>query len=439
MVRISLAKRPLSFPAAREFGETDGLSLSPKSSRRPGFEERLERARVKGYLYCKLKIGGILPGRTIKMMEDVMKPFIFSADSHVREPNSLFIDAMPESLRKHAVHVIKDGDTLITKTETKNIFKLRLAANPDFGGATRLGIHDLGGRLTDMEKDGIDAEIAFPSLGLWLYAVEDPEAELGQCEIYNNWNNEYFSGHLDRFVRCGVLPVRNLEYAQQELRRIHKMGFTAAMLPSIPMAGIPKYNDPAWDPLFALAGELGVVFVLHTGTGAETVINERGPGAAVINYTMQMNDGINAIMYLVAGGVLDRNPKAQVAVIECGASWLAALAERLDEVYVAHDIFVRPKLSMMPSEVIKRQVSCSFQHDRACIMSRSVTGTRALMWASDYPHAEGTFPISQEVIGGLFADIDISEEDKQAILGGNAARLFKFAHPAVTPELASVA
>ncbi|MDO7842201.1 amidohydrolase family protein [Sphingomonas immobilis] len=368
-----------------------------------------------------------------------MKPFIFSADSHVREPNSLFVDALPESLRRHAVRVVKEDDTMITRTEDKVIFRLRLAKNPDFGGTTRLGIYDLDGRLVDMDKDGIDAEIAFPSLGLWLYAIDDPEAELAQCEIYNNWNNDYFSGRLDRFVRCGVLPVRDLANTQRELKRIAAIGFTAAMLPSITAPGIPKYNDPAWDPVFHLAGELGIVLVLHTGTGAETVTGEKGPGAAVINYSSQMSDGVAAIMYMVSGGVLDRNPKAQVAVIECGASWLAAIAERMDEVYVAHDIFVRPKLSMMPSEIIKRQVTVSFQHDRACIMSRSVTGTRALMFASDYPHAEGTFPHTQDVIGKLFDGIDISEDDKLDILGRNAARLFRFDHALIAPTKVPVA
>ena len=363
-----------------------------------------------------------------------MKPFIFSADSHVREPNSLFLDNLPASLKPHAIRTVKEGDTLITRTDEKVIFKLRLAANPDFGGTTRLGIHDLNGRLVDMEKDGIDGEIAFPSLGLWLYAVSNPDAEMAQSQIYNDWNAKYFEAHLDRFVRCGVLPVQDLTNTQIELKRLATMGFTAAMLPSITPTGIPKYNDPVWDPVFQLGGELGVVFVLHTGTGAETVISERGPGAAVVNYSQQMNDGINAIMYLTAGGVLDRNPKAKVAVIECGASWLAALSERMDEVYVAHDIFVRPKLSMMPSEIIKRQVYISFQHDRACIMSRSLVGSHALMWASDYPHAEGTFPHSQKVIEDMFAGIDITPEDKADILGGNAARLFRIERPVAQPE-----
>ena len=362
-----------------------------------------------------------------------MRAFTFSADSHVREPNTLFFDTMPASLHRHALRVVKEGDMLITRTEDKVIHRLSLRKAPDFGGHSRLGIYDLNGRLADMEKDGIDAEIAFPSLGLWLYAVGETEAEIAQCIAYNDWNNTYFSGHLDKFVRCGVIPVRDLAAAQDELRRTAGMGFTAAMLPSITPVGVLRYNDPAWDAVFAVAGELGIVLVLHTGTGAETVIAERGPGAAVVNYSTQMSDGIEAIMYMVAGGVLDRNPNTQVAVIECGASWLAALAERMDEVYVAHDIFVKPKLSMMPSEIIKRQVTVSFQHDRACIMSRSVTGTRSLMWASDYPHAEGTFPRSRAVIGSLFDGIDITEQEKAAILGGNAARLFRFDTPKVTP------
>ena len=141
-----------------------------------------------------------------------------------------------------------------------------------------------------------------------------------------------------------------------------------------------------------------------------------------------------SVMQLVAGGVLDRFPGARVACIESGASWLAAVAERMDEVYEAHHAFVRPTLSIKPSEIIARQVACSFQYDRACIMSRSVTGVWALMWGADYPHHEGTFPRSRDVLAHLFDGIDISEQDKADIVGLNAARLFRLPHPAVTPR-----
>jgi predicted TIM-barrel fold metal-dependent hydrolase len=368
--------------------------------------------------------------------------FVFSADGHIVEPSDLFSANMPKSLAFHAIHGEVRGEYRCTVSGDKIIHRMRMRPGAT-GEATAmralapgeapprkaLGHNNIEGRLKDMKDEGIDAEIVFPSLGLWTYAVEDIEAELATCQIYNDWNSGFFAGHLDTFIRCGVLPVRDLNNTIAELKRVAALGFTAAMLPVVIPPGIPKYNDEAWDPVFQMAGELGVVFVLHTGTGLADVVVERGPGGAVINYTRQMNDGADAVMMLVAGGVLDRAPKARVAVIEAGASWLPALAERMDEVYIAHSVFVRPKLSRMPSQVIGDQVKCSFQYDRACIIARDVIGHQAFMWGSDYPHAEGTFPNTQKVLPKLFEGIEISEREKTDILGGNAARLFRLPRP----------
>ncbi|MDB5423679.1 MAG: amidohydrolase, partial [Phenylobacterium sp.] len=253
------------------------------------------------------------------------------------------------------------------------------------------------------------------------------------CQLYNNWNNDYFSGHLDTFVRCGILPVHNFRNTVSEIKRLAGMGFTAAMLPSLIEAnsGLPLYNDEAWDPVFEAGQEHGVVFVLHTGTGREDVRAQKGPGGAIVNYTIQMCDGMHSVMHMVAGGVLDRFPGAKVACIESGASWLPALAERMDEVYEAHHMFVKPKLSLTPREIMARQVACSFQYDRACIMARSVVGTQSMMWGADYPHHEGTFGRTRDVLAHLFDGIDISDRERADILGGNAARLFRLNHPKV--------
>jgi predicted TIM-barrel fold metal-dependent hydrolase len=357
--------------------------------------------------------------------------FVFSADSHIVEPPDLFESGLPASLRPGAIRMeLRDG-YIMTVSGDKLIHRLRvnqpLSAKTEGAplSAVRLGTRDLAGRMQDMQKDGIDAEIVFPSLALWTYVLEDPELELATAQVYNDWNDGFFAEHLERFVRCGVLPVRRFADTLAELRRIAAKGFTAAMLPSAVPPGLPAYNLDVWDPVFALAAELGVVLVMHTGTGLENVVVERGPGAAVINYTRQMLDAQGSIMALVAGGVLDRHPNAQMAVIESGASWLAGLSERMDEVYRAHHAYVSPKLSVTPGEVIRRQVKCSFQSDRACIRSRGITGHEAILWGSDYPHAEGTFPRSREVIRGLFEGVEISEREKADILGGTAARLFR--------------
>ena len=376
--------------------------------------------------------------------------FVFSSDGHVVEPKEIFDEGLPRSLKPHGIHSERQGDHICTMAGEKVLHRTRIvkrapptdADNTEMRGLTlsdgedvvRLhmparGHNDIALRLEDMKLDGIDAEIPFPSTCLYAYGIEHPETELATAQIYNDWNDKLLGGHTDVFVRCGVLPVRDFNNTQAELKRLAKMGFTAAMIPCVTAPDMPKYNNEAWDPVFELAGELGIVLVMHSGTGLETVQPERRAGGAVINYANQACDAWNAIQYLVAGGMLDRHPKAQVAVIECGASWLAGLAERMDEIYVAHAAYVSPKLSVMPSEIISRQVSCGFQNDRACILSRSVTGVRPLLWGSDYPHAEGTFPNSKAVIKRLFDGIEISQQDKADILGGNAARLFRLDRP----------
>lgn len=357
-----------------------------------------------------------------------MKPFIFSADSHIMEPPTIFMDGLPASLKKHAIGSRKEGEFLITGTEEKVIYRLRVGQHREkaLGDNERKGIREIPGRLEDMELEGIDAEICFPSLGLWLYALDNAEAEAASARLYNDWNDSFLGGHPNRFVRCGMLPVLDFSNTLAELDYLASKGFTAAMLPAVTPPGLPLYNDEKWDAVFAKGGDLGIVFVMHTGTGLETVVQERGPGGGIINYTLQMNDAVRSAMYLVSGGVLDRNPKAKVAFIESGASWLVALAERMDEVCIAHHNFVRPKLSRMPSQIIDDQVWASFQHDRSCIAAAAagLPGAKNVMWGSDYPHAEGTFPISRKIVDGLFKDLDVSDGVRNDVLGLNAARLF---------------
>ena len=372
-----------------------------------------------------------------------MKPFVFSADSHIMEPAGIFLDGLPASLKKHAIHARKEGDYLITGTEEKVIYRLRVGQHREkaLGDNERKGIREIPGRLEDMELEGIDAEICFPSLGLWLYALDSAEAEAASARLYNDWNDSFLGGHKNRFVRCGMLPVLDFSNTLAELEYLASRGFTAAMLPAVTPPNLPKYNNPSWDVVFAKGAELGIVFVMHTGTGLESVVVERGSGAAIINYTNQAMDAQISVMYLVSGGVLDRNPGARVAFIEAGASWLVALAERMDEVAEAHANFVRPKLSRKPSQIIDDQVWASFQHDRACITAAAarLPGARNVMWGSDYPHAEGTFPISRPIQEQLFENLDVPEDVRLNILGLTAAGLFGMKPVIHTTEVGMVA
>ena len=365
--------------------------------------------------------------------------FVFSGDGHFVEPSDLFSAGLPPSLRPFGLRSEKReefiyslaGDKVLSKTPIhRDVPRLGPDGEP-FGRADRRGNREVEARRADMALDGVDAEIVFPSLGLTAYMIENAEAELATAQLYNDWLNGILKDHSDTFVRCAILPVRDLRNTVAEMERLAGLGFTSGMLPSLieKDSGLPAYTSEAWDPVFDAAQRLGIVFAMHGGTGRFDLRSFRGPGGAIMNYMIQACDGMITVGALVAGGVLDRFPRAKICFVESGASWLAALAERMDEIYVAHEPFVRPKLSLMPREIIARQVACSFQTDRAGIMARSVTGPQALIWGADYPHHEGTFPRSRQVIAGLFEGIDISEKDKADIIGGNAARLFRLNRP----------
>ena len=201
--------------------------------------------------------------------------------------------------------------------------------------------------MKDMQLDGVDAEIIFPTMGLLMSRLEDRDLEVESCRIYNDWLMSHFKAHLDTFVPAAVLPVTDVGEAVAELQRCLTLGYTASMIP----AGLPKtapaYNREDWDPLWNAAAEAGHPLIIHSGTGISTV-SERGPGAALINYMFAARAASECIAYLVSGGGLDRFPKLIVSTMEAGASYLNQLAELLDEIYPAHIHYVRPKLSRKP-------------------------------------------------------------------------------------------
>jgi predicted TIM-barrel fold metal-dependent hydrolase len=147
------------------------------------------------------------------------------------------------------------------------------------------------------------------------------------------------------------------------------------------------------------------------------------------NYTRQMNDAVDIIAQLVAGGVLDRNPNAHILFAEHSAGWLWGLAERMDEIYEGHAPVVYPKLSRLPSQIIRDQVHCALQNDTGSVATRRGVGIEALLFATDYPHSEGTFPFSKKVVDRMIAEHpDATTDEIAAVLGGNAAKLFSRAN-----------
>ncbi len=337
-----------------------------------------------------------------------------SGDSHFLEPFDLWQQILPSEYAERMPRSEIDGDEEVVHVDGTT-FRRQL---PKFlkktieGGETIAsmsyrppGSRDINARLKDLDGEGIWAEVVYPSLGLWNPLIKDPELVRVACRAENEWIASEIQGVApNRLVPTAQLPLLTVEHAIAELEHVAEIGLHAVCLPS----GLPSYLDDyhkdSWEPLWALAEEAGIVITFHIGSDGEVIdtIAYRGPGGAILNYVETAYGGQRCAMKMVASGALDRHPDLKVLVSEGGATWVPFLGDRMNEAYRQHGMFVRPKLSALPKEILYRQVYASFQHDESATATNWAMGYKNVMWGSDYPHIEGTFGHTQKTLHELF-------------------------------------
>ncbi|WP_322768205.1 amidohydrolase family protein [Frankia sp. Cr1] len=355
----------------------------------------------------------------------MVKIWVNSADSHVLEPHDLWRDALPKRLADRAPRAERADGRETVYVDGQIIRRDPIA----FSDAMRPpGAEDPRIRLEDLDEQGVWAEVVFPSRALWTTIMTDRELARECGKAYNDWCLSEVMGVSPRFVGVAVVSVLDTDDAVAELARAVSAGYRAVFLPATPPEG-RDFNNEVWEPLWAAAAEADIPICFHIGTGAEQKV-ARGPGGAVINYVETFYPAQRTVAHLVASGVLDRYPGLRIVMAESGATFVPALADRMDEAYRQHDMFVRPKLSRRPSEIIYSQVYASFQHDPSAIGTATALGFRNVMWGSDYPHLEGTFPNTQKVLHELFDDV--AQDVRRRITIDCFNEVFGVAEPPVT-------
>ena len=366
---------------------------------------------------------------------------ILSSDSHVFEPPDLWTQRIESSFKSRAPRmqrvgdvdhlVVEDGQTIAGIGLISNA-GARYEAPETISDHARFEDVHQGGyepeqHLKDMVIDGVYGEVLYPSQGLFYYKVADPLLFSAICRAYNDWLAEFCSVDTGRLKAIAMINVDDVTDAVGELERTAKLGFVGAMITEYPLEE-RRYDHPDYEPLWSAAAALNMPISLHTATRrvrSNSALGERTVHDASRRATKVFLPAIS-MCDMIFSGVFERHPKLRLAIVEFELSWVPYVLTNMDYTYRERneEALYRFKGDTLPSDFFASNVFLSFQEDEVGIRLRDRIGVDRMMWGSDYPHSESTFPRSREVLDEILHEV--SEEERAKIVCHNTAKLYGF-------------
>ena len=279
-------------------------------------------------------------------------------------------------------------------------------------------------RLADMDTEGVDVAVIFPSgIAAWI-AIEDVALENAVYTAYNQWMGQFCSVASGRFKYVATVSMRDIAAGAQEIRR-------AAADPNMVGIYLQTHTDdrllehPDFDALWAAAEETGIPVDIHQASSALPPYGmgiEEARGNRFLQHTAgNPVEMMRAISCTIGSGVFHRFPKLRVAYLEAGCGWLPYWLERLDDHLELMPESV-PLLKEKPTDIFKRNCYISLDPDEWTLPHvAQYLGADRIVYASDYPHYDGKFPDSVKIVAERK---DLTDDVKAKILGENALTLY---------------
>jgi predicted TIM-barrel fold metal-dependent hydrolase len=282
--------------------------------------------------------------------------------------------------------------------------------------------------------------VIYPSQGLVLFSVPVTDVVTRSMQTYNDWIADFCRADTSRLKGIAMLNLDDPDDAAKELARCRELGLSGALITVAPPSWLP-FSHPDYDRFWATAADLDMPLSMHTATdrgdprvgdAAFKLDVKHVPPSVFVNQDFAVR---LALADLVFTGVFERYPNLRVGSVEHELSWIPYFLDRMDYTYTdrpPRGPWHRFPAGVLPSDYFHSNCFASFQEDAVGIRERDVIGVEALMWGSDYPHTESTFPRSQEILADILRDV--SAGDARKIVSENAARLYHFEPPARADE-----
>jgi predicted TIM-barrel fold metal-dependent hydrolase len=391
-------------------------------------------------------------------------PLIISVDDHVVEPVDLWERFLPERLRDRAPRVRKlkgrfrpgrgMGDWLEDdEGQWSDVWvyaDLKAAILPGFAMSghnqdeisqaykpmnydeMRPGAYDQAARLVDMDANHTEASLCFPTFprfcGQTFLERGDRYTGLACVQAYNDWMIDDWcaAAGRGRLIPLFLVPLWDPELAAAEVRRCNEKGaFAVAFSEEPSKLGLPSIHSDHWDPFFAACDESGTVLNMHIGSSSKMA--EISPGAPrATGLSLTYEGAAHALAEWLTSGVLERFSNLKIALSEGQIGWMPFLLERLDGIWRQRPGYghLDSRLSKAPSAYMSDRVFGCIFDDVAGLRLRDVIGVDQIMFETDYPHGDSTWPESKAVLERLVKEAALSADETYRIARRNAINCY---------------
>jgi predicted TIM-barrel fold metal-dependent hydrolase len=360
---------------------------------------------------------------------------IADTDCHQMEPPDLWLERIEPPFRDRAPRRESIGgrEAMAVEGESLTSEGRYPFSTPEFLAALLRGMERFKrlrearfspqARLLDMDEQGVDVQILYPTVGGQLLGREfrDPELLAACCRAYNDWSREQCALAPERLRWAAMLPLQAPALAVEEARRAAAAGCVSFYLRPNPVQG-RNLHHPDHEPLWTEVERLGLPACFHdSGSPHLPSFGDRMETHTSGHIVAHPFEAMVAMMSLIWFGVLERHPDLRVVHVEADAGWLPYWLQRMEQHYEFSGNAEHPELRMPPSEYFRRQVYVAARGDERTLPSVvELVGDENLVFNTDYPHPDGTFPFGFE----RFERQPIPPVSKRRILWDNAARAF---------------
>ena len=377
-----------------------------------------------------------------------VKYTFISVDDHLVEPPHTFEGRLPAKLQDRAPKVIEteEGHEIWSFEDTPyfQVGFMCVAGRPKEDhrveparfSEIRPGCWKIDDRIKDMDIGGIWGSVNFPSgvtgFGGTLFSeAKDQELGLACVRAWNDWLfEEWHSPHPDRIVPLGITFLTDPQKGAEEIRRNAKRGFTAVTLPEQPhKQGLPAVFDAYWEPIIQACAETETVLNLHVGSSG---FASMPPGAPMLELgsTLFQSMAFDSCAEWLWSGWPAKYPELKIAMSEGGIAWVAGMIDRLNNIMARSGYGAGwPDKKNSPADVLRRNFWFCMIDDPSTISTRDAIGVENILFESDYPHGDGTWPDTQHVIENVIGDLPV--EEIRMITHENAAKLYRHPLPKV--------